>query len=236
MEQFYPVLEKCPLFINIKEANYQGLLTCVNSYVKQFQSNEYIFFSGDEINYVGIVLSGSLELSKENPAGLKHILDFLGPSNIFGEGIVCTKNRIASVTVRAKEKSKVLFIPYERIIKTCSHSCSFHFQIIKNMMMLLGEKNSGLNQKIELLMLKGMREKLATYLLNESNKQNSLTFQIIPNRNELAEFLNVSRPSMSRELGQMKESGIIDYYQNSFKILSLENLSKCLMPEDIYDK
>ncbi len=228
MDQIYPALMNCPLFINIKENEYQGLLSCINSYVKSYQSNEYIFFSGSEINYVGIVLTGSVEIIKENLAGSRHILDFLGPSNIFGEGIVCTKKRISSVTVRVKEDSKILFVPYERIIKTCSNSCAFHLQLIKNMMLLLGEKNDVLNQKIELLMLKGMREKLATYLLNESKKQNSLTFQVIPNRNELAEYLNVSRPSMCRELARMKDEGILDYYQNSFKIISLELLKECL--------
>lgn len=228
MDELYSILTKSPLFINIKESEYKGLLSCINSYTKSFQTNEYVLFTGDEVNFVGIVLSGSLELIKENPAGAKHILDFLGPSHIFAEGIVCTKNRIAPVSVRAKESSKILFIPYERVIKTCSNSCSFHFQLIKNMMMILGEKNSRLNQKIELLMCKGMREKLAAYLLNEQKKQEKLTFQIIPNRNELAEYLNVSRTSMCRELGRMKEEGIIDFYQNSFKILSLEKLSHCL--------
>ena len=97
------------------------------------------------------------------------------------------------------------------------------------MMMFLGERNKVLNQKIELLALKGMREKLATYLLYESQKQKSNTFQIIPNRNELAEYLNVSRTSMSRELGRMKDLGMIDFYQNSFKILSKEKLSECLL-------
>ncbi len=228
MEQIYPTLMNCPLFINIKENEYQGLLSCINSYIKSYHSNEYVFFSGSEINYVGIVLSGSVEIIKENLAGSRHILDFLGPSNIFGEGIVCTNKRISSVTVRVKDDSKILFIPYERIIKTCSNSCAFHLQLIKNMMMLLGEKNDVLNHKIELLMLKGMREKLATYLLNESKKQNSLTFQVIPNRNELAEYLNVSRPSMCRELARMKVEGILDYYQNSFKIISMEDLKECL--------
>lgn len=228
MNEIHALLSKCPLFSNIKQTDYTSLLSCVNSYTKHYQNDEYIFFAGDTVNYVGIVLSGALELIKENPAGLKHILDFLGPSNLFGESIVCTQKRIATVTVRVKEDSKVLFIPYERIIKTCGNSCSFHHQIIKNMMMLLGEKNSHLNQKIEILMLKGMREKLAAFLLNEYQKHNSQTFQIIPNRNELADYLNVSRPSMSRELSRMKELGMIDYYQNSFKILSLERLTGCL--------
>jgi CRP-like cAMP-binding protein len=147
---------------------------------------------------------------------------------MFAEGIVCTADRISPVTVKTKEQSKVLFIPFERIVKTCGNSCEFHAQLIRNMMLVLSEKNYNLNQKIELLMLKGMREKLATYLLSESRKHNSLTFQIVPNRNELAEFLNVSRTSMCRELAKMRDEGLLDYYQNSFKILALEELKSCL--------
>lgn len=228
MDEFNSILSKCPLFTNIKQTEYKALLSCINSHTKSFLSNEYILFAGDEVNYVGIVLSGSLEILKENPAGSRHIMNFLGPSNIFAEGIVCTKERISPVTVRAKEASKILFIPYERIIRSCSNSCSFHLHLIKNMMMHLGEKNFSLNRTIELLMLKGMREKLATYLLGEYQEQNSLTFQIIPNRGELAECLNVSRTSMCRELARMKDLGILDYYQNSFKILSLDALKDCL--------
>lgn len=228
MEEFYAILSNCSLFENIKETEYRALLSCINSYIKNFKSDEYVFFAGNEINYIGIMLSGSVEIIKEDYAGSRHILDFLEPSDIFGEGIACTKKHIAPVTVRTKQESKILFIPFEKIINTCSNSCGFHLQLIKNMMMLLGEKNYNMNGKMELLMLKGMREKLATYLLNEYYRQGSLTFQIRPNRNELAEYLNVARTSMCRELANMKEHGMLDYYQNTFKILSLEALKDCL--------
>ena len=229
MEEFYPILLKCSLFKNIKQNDYSSLLQCINFHTKNFLTNEYVFLAGDKINYVGIVLSGSLEISKENLAGSRHIIDFLAPSNVFAEGIVCTSERISPVTVRAKEDSTILFIPFERLIKSCGNSCSFHIQLIQNMMMLLGEKNVLLNRKIELLNLKGMREKLATYLLYEMQKQNALTFQIIPNRNELAEYLNISRTSMCRELARMKELEILDYYLNTFKILYLDALKDCLL-------
>lgn len=228
LEQYYNTLSHCALFNDIKVDEYSSLLPCINYNIKSYKSNEYLFFAGDKINFVGIVLSGSLEIIKENPAGAKHIVDFLGPSNVFAEGIVCTPMRLSPVSVRTKEASTVLFIPFERILNTCSSSCLYHTSLIKNMMMLLGEKNFTLNRKIELLNLKGMREKLATYLLYESKKQNALTFQIIPNRNELAEFLNVSRTSMCRELARMKEEGMLDYYLNSFKIISINELKKCI--------
>ncbi|MBB5335996.1 Crp/Fnr family transcriptional regulator [Pectinatus brassicae] len=229
MDEVYSVLSRCTLFENIGESEFKSLLSCVNSFTKKFKRDEYIFFAGDEINYIGILISGSIELIKEDLVGTRYIMDYLSPADIFAEGIACTKKHISPITVRTKQNSTVLFIPFDKIIKTCSNSCGFHVQLIKNMMLLLGEKNYYLNRKMELLMLKGLREKLATFLLAESNKRNSLIFAISLNRNELAEYLNVSRTSMCRELATMKSLGIIDYYKNSFKIISVDLLKENLM-------
>jgi len=229
MNKDFAVLSKCALFKNIDEKNLESLLSCLNTYTKKYSNDQYVFLAGNEINYVCILLSGSAEIIKENLAGSRHIMAFLGPAHIFAEGIVCTAQRISPVTIRVKEDSKILFIPFERITMSCGNSCNFHIQLIQNMMMILGEKNYNLNNKIELLSLKGMREKIASYLLNESKNNNSLNFQIVPNRNELAQYLNVSRTSMCRELAQMKELNMLDYYQNSFKLIDIEGLKQCLM-------
>lgn len=228
MEQYYPVLKKCALFRGIEEKEYAHLLDCLGIIMKSYEVEEYIFFAGDKINYVGIVLSGVVEIIKENVAGNKHILAFLGPSDLFAEGIVCTERRISPVTVQANEPVKILFIPYERVITSCGNSCSFHIQLIQNMMVVLGEKNVNLNRKLELLTLKGMREKLASFLLGVSNERGSNMFQILQNRTELADYLNVSRTSMCRELARMKEEGLIDFYGHSFKIVDKKRLAESL--------
>lgn len=228
IEEFYPVLKNCALFRNIGEKEFGHLMSCLDAQIKNYRFEEYIFLSGEEVSAVGIVLSGMVEIMKESLAGNKHIVAFLGMADMFAEGIVCTVKRVSPVTVRAKENTKILFIPYERILKTCGNSCVYHISLIQNMMLVLGEKNVNLNRKLELLTLKGMREKLASYLLNESNERSSNMFQILLNRTELAEYLNVSRTSMCRELTRMKDDGLIDFYGNSFKLLNKDGLSKCL--------
>jgi Mn-dependent DtxR family transcriptional regulator len=55
-------------------------------------------------------------------------------------------------------------------------------------------------------------------------KKGAATLMLPMNRNQLADFLNVSRPSMSRELSRMKDEGIIDYHLSSVKIMDLEEL------------
>ncbi|MDD4113638.1 MAG: Crp/Fnr family transcriptional regulator [Herbinix sp.] len=228
MEQYYPIIKRCALFRGIEESNYKHLLGCLEAQIKHFDEDEYIFFAGDKINRVGVVLSGTVEIHKENLAGNKHIIAILDSSHLFAEGIVCTANRLSPVTVQAKEATDIMLIPYEKIIRSCGKSCSYHFGLIQNMMVVLGEKNINLNWKLELLTLKGMREKLASYLIKASYENRSNTFQIPLNRSELSDFLNVSRTSMCRELTRMKDDGLIDLYGRSFKILDREGLAGCL--------
>lgn len=228
MENYTPILKNCALFRRMSEKEMEQLIKCLDAQIRFHQAGDYIFFAGDEINTVGIVLSGMIEVMKENLAGDKHILAFLGPADMFAEGIVCTVKRISPVTVRVKEDARILFIQYDKIVKSCGNSCEYHVSLIRNMMIVLGEKNVNLNRKLELLVLKGMREKIALFLLNEARERGSIMFQILLNRTELADYLNVSRTSMCRELARMKEEGMIDFYGNSFKIVNKELLAQCL--------
>jgi len=228
MEQYYPILNKCPLFRNIDGTQFGHLMQCLGAQVKHYSAEEYVFLSGNQINHIGIIFSGVLEIMKENLAGNKHIVAMVGPSEMFAEGIVCTAKRISPVTVRVKEEADILLIPYERMLKSCGNTCTFHLNLIQNMMVILGEKNFILNRKLELLTLKGMREKIASYLLSVSNDRSSNMFEINLNRTDLADYLNVSRTSMCRELARMKEEGLLDYYGNSFKLMDKSRIEECL--------
>lgn len=216
------------LFKGITLEELIDLLPCLKPLTKTYQADELILTQGTTVEYIYIVLEGQVEIAKENFSGQKNIISILTPSNIFGEGIVCTKERLSPIIATALTKVTVLMLPYKRVITGCEHGCSFHYSLIHNMILLLGEKNYHLNMKMDLLLLKGMREKLVTYLLLESQHQNSHAFTVNLNRNQLADYLNVSRTSMCRELGRMKEEGLIDYYQNSFKILNQKKLHEAL--------
>ena len=44
-------------------------------------------------------------------------------------------------------------------------------------------------------------------------------FNIPFDRQQLADYLNLERTALSKELSKMKADGLIDYYKNSFKII-----------------
>ena len=94
LEEYFSVFRRCVMFRGIEECNYKHLLSCLGVQVRSYGEEEYIFFAGDVINHIGIVLSGRAQIMKESLSGNKHIIAVLDASQMFAEGIVCTAARI----------------------------------------------------------------------------------------------------------------------------------------------
>lgn len=213
-------LHSCALFKNISQKELLHLLPCLMPATQTYKENETVFREGTPLNCIYIILKGHIELSKMHFTGQKNIVTVLGKSQLFAEGVVSTSHRISPVSATTLEETTLILVSYNSIIQSCQKNCHFHHTLVYNMMRLLADKNYYLTQKMELILIKGMREKLAHYLLSQATLHQSEVFNISLNRNQLADYLNVSRPSMCRELGKMKEDGLIDYYKNTFKLLN----------------
>ena len=218
MKNYLEVLKNCALFDNINEKELEGLLKCLLAKHKTFKKNEFIFCEDDKPTYVGIVLSGSVCVVKEDFWGNRAILAKLGEADLFGEAFSCAEVERLPVSVVASENTQVLLIDYKRIITTCSSACAFHSNLINNMIKILAIKNIRMTQKIHHIVKRTTREKLLSYLSEQALIYKSDRFKIPFNRQELADYLSVDRSAMSNELSKLRDEGIIEFNKNEFKI------------------
>lgn len=218
------VLEGSRLFSDIKRDDIQKMLLCLKPLIKGYEKNGLIRLEGDPFNYIGLVLSGRVSILKEKASGARVVISMLHPGEMFGEMAAFSEINKWPFTVQCIENTVVLFIPKKNIVGECSQMCPWHRRLIQNFIKIVSINALKLSDKVEYLTIKSMRGKIAAFLFDEYKKENKLSFNVLLNRNEMAEFLNVSRPSMSRELIKMKNEGIIDYHLSNFKILDLENL------------
>lgn len=219
------VLKNVSLFDGIEKNEIKSLMPCLNYKIKVFEKGSVILLPEEFLENIGIIIDGVVEISKDDIEGHKTIVSVITKGNMFGESIVCRKVKKSPVCVTAVEKSEILFISYDKIIRSCTNRCEFHIALINNLLVTIAQKNLILNNKIDILLLKGLRERIATFLIRNYKDSGNLSFTINLNRNRLAEYLNVSRSALSRELSRMKDENIIDYYQNSFKILDIKKLT-----------
>lgn len=224
--QYIPVLQKVPLFYNIDEAELSSMLNCFRSTVRSYHKEGLIAVEGDPYTGIGVILSGGVIVSKINEQGERVVISKFGQGQMFGEMIAFSRKDMWPATVSAIYDTEIISIDPSLIINTCGKMCGSHRQLIMNMLTLVSNKALVLNKKVEYLSKKSMRGKLAKYIIEQKIGKATNNFEVDLNRNELSDFLNVSRPSMSRELGRMKEDGLIDFHKQTFKILDLEKLKE----------
>lgn len=206
------------LFSGIKSDELNGMLQCLGCTEKEYSKNAVIAMENENVKKIGIILSGSVHMIKEDIWGNRTILAVMKKNDIIGETFACGSCSELTVSFTAAQKTRLLVLPFKRIITTCSNSCVFHHKLTENMVTMIADKNQQLMEKIEIVSKKTIREKVMTYLSVQSQKAGSLYFEIPLGRVDLADYLCTDRSALTRELNAMKSEGIIDFEKNTFKI------------------
>ena len=208
-----------PLFRGIAPEDRKSILRCMGYYVKSFPKGSIIGFEEETVRHIGIVLSGTVDMVKEDLWGNRTILLRMQRDQVFGETFACGEESISLVSFQVSEAAEILFMSFCRIMRSCTMSCEFHHRLTENMVTIMAHKNRELMRKVEVVTKRTIREKLLAYLSIQGQLRGSVYFEIPLGRAELAEYLCVDRSAMTRELAKMKEEGLIDYDKNSFRML-----------------
>jgi len=217
MKYIFNIIKNNVLFEGITLSDFEKIFFCLSAKKKSYKKNEVILISGNIVNHIFIILSGSVQIVKENIDGKENILTELYSPEIFGEVFACANIVHSPITAIASDKSEVLFINYKKIITSCPSSCISHTKLIGNMLKLIAKKNLMLLQKIELLSKRTTRDRLLLYF--DMQRGMAKKFTIPYNREDLAAYLCVDRSAMSNEFSKMQKDGIIKYKKNIFEVL-----------------
>ena len=215
----YPILKQCPLFAGIVEPNLDALLDCLGARHKRFGKNGMVLVADRKPDSVGIVLAGAVHVVREDFWGRRNIMGRVEPGGLFCEAFACADIEKLPVSVIAAEASEILFVNCKRIIASCPSACAFHAKLIRNLTLILAQKNIALTQKLKYVTQPTTREKLLSYLSEQAQLAGSKTFDIPFNREELADYLSVERSAMSAELSRMRDDGLLNYHKNHFEFL-----------------
>ncbi|MDF2678627.1 MAG: putative transcriptional regulator, Crp/Fnr family [Bacillota bacterium] len=224
MDEIIKIIKNNILFKDINEDEIKTILACSKAYVQEFEDNEVVFERQDTVKSIGIVIEGTFNLVTQKYNGTRVIVTSLGSNDLFGEALIFSSEKRSPYDLVSSGHSKAIFISYGVFINMCKEVCLFHKTLINNMLTILSDKIIMLNNKMHILNSDSIKEKIAVYLISIHNKTKALTFEMPMKRQELSEFLNVTRPSLSREFSNMQNDNIIEVDRSTVKILDLEKL------------
>jgi len=209
---------KRKLFLGVDPNEIPNLLNCIEAKLVNYKKDELIIEEGEVASEFGIILSGRARSIKWDASGRLIIITLIEKSGVIGVMLAASKKQASPVSVQATEDSQVMMIPFKHLISRCKKNCEKHEILLRNYINVVAEKGLELHERINCLLEPTVRDKILTYLSRVSKEQASKTFTVPINRNIMAEYLNVERCALSRELSRMQKDGLIEYQRNNFEL------------------
>ncbi|BCG59146.1 Crp/Fnr family transcriptional regulator [Paenibacillus sp. URB8-2] len=192
--------------------------------VKDYGKNELIAAQGESAEQLGIVLQGQVEVQKIYPNGKNMTIARIDEGQPFGEAVLFSREPLYPATILASIPSKVLYIGKREMLKLFASDPDILLSYMENM----SDRLIMLNRKIEILSLGSLRRQIAFELLKMADKQQTDTVTLPYSKRVWAEHLNVTRPSLSREIGSMRDQGIISFSGNRITLVDRRAVEEIL--------
>ena len=195
--------------MDIKEKlNFVNKMT-TSTNTKTYIKDEIILNNYQIKQKIGIIITGEANILKTDINGNISILGRLRNQDIFSD--LFFVNTEDEVFIKTKKETKVLFIDHYQIISSNNKIDTL------NLFNLIIEENKKLNEKIDLLTQRNLKDRLL-HLINKYKDKNNV-FKLTVTYKELAEYLSVDRASLMRILTQLENENLIKRNQKTIKLI-----------------
>ena len=86
---------------------------------------------------------------------------------------------------------------------------------------------NNITRKLHIISTSSLRERIAIWLIDSMDEKGNVILKM--NREQLADFLGVARPSLSRELMRMQKDGLIRVERKTIEVCDREALEFLLI-------
>lgn len=216
-------IKELSIFHDLDDSEFRKILVCTRSVIHEYKKNDYIFFQGDVPHKLYLILNGEVELGSINVNGKVLRITTISEGDDFGEVELFLNKDCYTGYAKAKTNVRLFEISKDFFGGRCEKNCSHHSKVVFNMLELFAKRTDAYTHQLEILTSGSLKQRIATFLLENADENNLVS--LFMNREELALYLNTTRPSLSRTLLSLQEEGLIRLSsRKSIKILDAEAL------------
>ena len=220
----YTVLENSTLFQGVEANVLRGYLEETPHHIQCYDKEETIFHLMNPALRIGIILKGRVEAQKSFPNGSQVNVSVRGPGEMIGPAAVFSKSQRYPCDIVALEPATLMMLRKEDLLSLMQKDV----KILQNFTSEIASATYMLQQRLELLSYSGIAQKAAFWLLMQIRQSGKTTVRIPDSISKWAMIMNVSRPSLHREMKKMENGGIIRYTGKAIEVLNPDELQSVL--------
>ncbi len=199
------MIKTIPLFAQLSSDIINLLISDNQLYLKNYSKGTTVYNQKDQCKTFDMVISGGLVAYSLLESGSAMTMFEFSKGHMLGANLLFGDTHTYPFTIYSLSDAQLLHITKKAVSKFL-HDYNFTMQFI-GMLSLNSQK---LNAKITMATQKTLKENLLEYLRQQSILQHSNVIVLPISKKQLADYLGVQRPSLFRELKNLKEEGILD--------------------------
>ena len=213
------------LFRGMSEKEISDALEGLRAVTKKYKKGATILHAGSVTKRMGLVLEGSVTIENNDVWGNRTIFSHVGKNQFFAETYGLLANEPMLVDVVANEDCNILFLSIGSLGRGFPDQESWIAKVMSNLLIISTQKNLTLSGRIFHTAPKTIRGRVMSYLNSVSIQKGMTEFDIPFDRQQMADYLNLDRTALSKELRKMKDDGLIDFHKNHFHLKETTELS-----------
>lgn len=184
----------------------------INKYVryKTYESNQVVFNEDSICEGIGIVVEGEILIKTYTYNIKEEIITVIKEKNFFGQYLLFSRNNKYLGMGITSRKTKVAYISKDNLLSLLS----INKQFLEAYMKVICDEAVKIKQQAKLLAHKNIRDRIMFYLM--SKQKDNIVY--IKSVTTLSNILSIPRPSVSRELTNMENDGLIIRNGKNIKI------------------
>ena len=208
MHEYPEKLFKTALFQNMGRSEIKRALSFLKPKFICHKKNSYVLMAGDSIKNLCLLMEGSLQMVYEDVGGEQAIMMQYQPGDCIFEIFLHVYPAKSPSSVFAAKDSFVMHAPFENIRLIPE---KIRNKIFKNLYAVTCRKTHYIHRHLMHASRPGIRKKLISYFKELETANGKNEFVIPMSKSDLADYLFVSKESLSRELAAMKKDKLIDF-------------------------
>ncbi len=220
----YSVLENCTLFQGVPAKDLRAHLEKTPHHIQCYDKEETIFHLMDPAFRIAIILEGRVEAQKSFPNGSQVNVSVRIPGELIGPAAVFSKSQRYPCDIVALQPTTLMVFQKEDLLSLMQKDV----RILQNFTTEIASATYMLQQRLELLSYSGIAQKAAFWLLMQIRQSGKATVKIPGSMSKWAMIMNVSRPSLHREMKKLEEDEIVRYTGKTIEILNPDKLQSVL--------
>lgn len=208
------------LFKGLSSEDLEIMLGRLGTSEAEYAQWSILQYPGRPMEHFGFVLSGTVQVYRDEPDGTRLLMASNGPGGSFGESLCYLEVQEVPVTITAASDCRVLWLKMDAVRKP--ENDEIGRDIVSRVMAGFAQRALNMNDRIQILSQRTLKKKIMTYLMQLAAEAGSNTFNVNFSREDMAVFLGCDRSALCRVLASMKDEGLIDYYLKTFKVKNYE--------------